>query len=472
MKKILFILFFFIFFSCSTTKKEDAQRIIKQEENISSQEIIIETAPPTEELIEEEIIEPINEINEEFEINLAIPETETLPPHPAVEEAIKFYSEYNFEKYQEALDRFSLFKNKMEIIFLEENIPTDLIYMTLTESLFNPKARSKRGAYGIWQFISPTAKIYGLKIDSFIDERADYIKSTKAAAKYLKESYEKFEGDLLLVIASYNCGIGNVLKAQKKCGAKDFWEIRKCLPKETRNSVPSVLASIEIGKNPEKYNFKFEKKDVPLYKEIYIPYSINLKKIANNTSISLEKIKEINPELKSIYTPPYAYNLKLTEEIYQIFVSNLPYHIAKEGETIKNLERKYKVKSTLIAKVNKLGVNEKLKEGQKIFIPEDTFEGYHIVKKGENPYLISRKYRVSLEKFLEINGLSKKSLIYPGQKLKVPGGYVFKTKEYKVKKGDTLAKIARKFSTTIEKIMELNGLTSHLITPGLILQIE
>lgn len=472
MKKILFILFFSIFFSCSTTKKEDIQKIIKQDENVLSQEIITETPAPTEELIEEEIIEPINEINEEVEVNLVIPETEMLPPHPAVEEAIKYYSEYYFEKYQEALNRLSFFKKTMESIFLEEDIPTDLIYMTLTESFFNPKARSKRGAFGIWQFISSTAKIYGLKIDSFIDERADYIKSTKAAAKYLKDSYEKLEGDLLLVIASYNCGIGNVLKAQKKCGAKDFWEIRKCLPKETRNFVPSVLASIEIGKNPEKFNFKFEEKEAIIYKEVFIPYSINLKNIANNISINLEKIKEINPELKSIYTPPYGYNLKLKEDFYQIFVSNLPYHIAIEGETIKDLELKYKVKSTLIAKVNKLGVNEKLKDGQKIFIPEDTFEGYHIVKKGENPYLISRKYRVSLEKFLEINGLSKNTLIYPGQKLKVPGGYVFKTKEYKVKKGDTLAKIASKFSTTIEKIMEINGLTDHLIRPGLILQIE
>lgn len=471
MKKILPIFFLILFFSCTASKKENIVKIEEKKEIIAQEETKVESSPK-EETIEIEVIEPVQDIEEELEIELALPETEKLPPHPAVEEAIKFYSENNFEKYQEALDRFSLYKKTMESIFLEENIPTGLIYMTLTESLFNPKARSKRGAYGVWQFISPTAKIYGLKIDSFIDERADYIKSTKAAAKYLKDSYENLEGDLLLVIASYNCGIGNVLKAQKKCGAKDFWEIRKCLPKETRNFVPSVLASIEIGKNPKKYNFEFGEKEMVSCKEIFIPYSINLKNIANNISINLEKIKEINPELKSFYTPPYGYNLKLTEEIYQIFVSNLPYHIAKEGETIKDLELKYKVKSALIAKVNKLGVDEKLKEGQKIFIPEDTFEGYHIVKKGENPFSISRKYRVSLDKFLEINGLSKKSLIYPGQKLKVPGGYVFKTQEYKVKKGDTLAKIARKFSTTIEKIMELNGLTDHLIKPGLILQIE
>jgi membrane-bound lytic murein transglycosylase D len=471
MKKIYFIFLIFIIFGCSTSKKENVVKEEKKEEvvSISAQ---VEEPVQNEEFIEVEVLEPIIEIDEEIEVLPVIPETETLPPHPAVEEAINFYSVQYFEKYKDALERFSYYKKEMEKIFQEEDVPTDLIYVSLTESLFNPRARSRKGAYGIWQFISPTAKLYGLKIDSFIDERADFIKSTKAAAKYLKESYTNFEGDLLLTIASYNCGIGNVLKAQRKCNAKQFWDIRKCLPKETRNFVPSVLASIEIGKNPSKYNFSIDEKELPKYTEVFIPYSVNLKKILKDENNIFETIKQINPELRSNYTPPYGFNLKLTEDIFEVFTSKLPYHIAKEGETLKDLEIKYKVKEELIAKVNRLNKNETLKEGQRIFIPEDTFEGYHIVQRGENPYSISKKYGVSLEKFLEVNGLTKKTIIYPGQKLKVPGGFITETKVYKVKKGDTLAKIARKFSTTIEKIMELNGLTSQDIKPGIVLQIE
>lgn len=473
MKKVIPLLILVLFIACQSTKKEKS--IEKKEVEPIQEQVVIENIAPEpqeEEVVEVEVIEPILDVEEEVEIAPQIPETEELPPHPAVEEAIKFYTEKYFEKYQMALERFSYYKKEMEKIFQEENIPADLIYMTLTESLFNPKAKSRRGAYGVWQFISSTAKLYGLKIDSFIDERADYIKATKAAAKYLKNSYETFNGDLLLTIASYNCGVGNIIKAQKKCKAQDFWEIRKCLPKETRNFVPSVLASMEIGKDPLKYNFYFEEKEVPPLEEIYIPYSINLKKVLNQTGIDPEDIRHLNPELKSHYTPPYGYNLKIPAELKDTFPLKLPFHIAKENETIKDLESIYKVKAELIARVNKKDLDEKLKEGEKIFIPEDTFEGYHIVKKGENPYLIAKKYGVPLEKLLEINGLTKRSLIHPGQKLKVPGGYVAETKSYKVKKGDTLAKIARKFSTTVEKIMELNNLKSHNLKPGTILLIE
>lgn len=471
MKKIVPLLIIILFISCQSARKETFK--IEEKKVVPPPEIVEIPVPEIqEEEIQIEVIEPIPYVEEEVEIAPQIPETEQLPPHPAVEEAIKFYTEKYYEKYQLALERFSYYKKEMEKIFEEENIPTDLIYMTLTESLFNPKAKSRRGAYGVWQFISSTAKLYGLKIDSFIDERADYIKATKAAAKYLKNSYETFNGDLLLTIASYNCGIGNIQKAQRKCKAIDFWEIRKCLPKETRNFVPSVLASIEIGKNPQKYNLFYEENETPIYSEIFIPYSLNLKKILKDSNISIDYIKQINPELRSHYTPPYGYNLKIPEEAKESFLSNFPYHIARENETCKELEKQYKVKAELIARVNKLNVNQPLKEGDKIFIPEDTFEGYHIVQKGESPYSISRKYGVSLEKLLEVNGLSKRSLIHPGQKLKIPGGYVSETKTYKVKKGDTLAKIARKFSTTVEKIMEINNLNSHNLKPGIVLLIE
>lgn len=472
MKKIILLFFITLFLACQSTKNQKIQIEEKKQEVIPKIEEPPPIPPPEEEIIEVEEIEPIEEV-EEVEVAPQIPETDQLPPHPAVEEAIRYYCEKYYEKYQEALERFSYYKKEMERIFLEENVPTDLIYMTLTESLFNPKARSRKGAYGVWQFISSTAKLYGLKIDSFIDERADYLKATRAAAKYLKNSYNTFNGDLLLTIASYNCGIGNVIKAQKRCKGEDFWEIRKCLPKETRNFVVSVLASIEIGKNPDKYNFNFSKEnEIPLYSEIFVPYSVNLKKILKDSHITVDYIRQINPELKSHYTPPYGYNLKVPREAEEIFLSNFPYHIAKENETLKDLEKQYKVKAELIAKVNNLSLNQPLKEGDKIFIPEDTFEGWHIVQKGENLYLISRKYGVSLEKLLEINGLSKKSIIHPGQKLKVPGGYVSETRTYRVKKGDTLAKIARRFSTTVEKIMELNGLSSQNLKPGIVLLIE
>lgn len=468
MKNLYFLFIIFLLISCSVAKNEKFLSEEKKEETLESVKEEVEEEIE-EEIVEVEVIEPVREIEEEIPF---LPDIEKLPPHPAVEEAIKFYTNEYFEKFQSALERFSYFKREMENIFLEEEVPLDLIYMCLTESLFNPKARSKKGAYGIWQFLSSTAKLYGLKIDSFIDERLDYFKSTKAAAKYLKESLNLFEGDLLLAIASYNCGIGNVLKAQKRCKDKDFWKIRSCLPKETRNFVPSVLASIEIGKNPSKYGFYYSDNNLPLYEEIIIPGSVNLEKLSKKGNFELEKLKELNPELKSNYTPPYEYKIRVPLEIKEAFINSLPYYTAKGGESLKEIGKAFKTNPNLIAKFNKINKDELLKEGQRIFIPENEFEGYHIVKKGENPYVIAKKYGVSLEKFLEVNGLNKNSIIKPGQKLKIPQLYLSQTKKYKVKKGDTLAKIAEKFSTTVEKIMEKNNLKSENIKPGSILLIE
>ena len=424
-----------------------------------------------------EIIAPEINPSEDVEIGTPFisPEEETLPPHPAVEQAVQFYADSIRGKFQAALDRFGPLRPMIQRTFEAEGAPPELIYITLTESLCQSKARSRVGAYGMWQFMKGTARLYHLKINSFIDERAQTEKATRAAAQYLKNSMEELGGDLLLTIASYNCGTGNVQRAIRKCGGGDFWAIRPCLPKETRNFVPSVLAAAEIANNPATYGFSYSEQAPDPSEAIAIPTSANLKKLAQKANVPLEEILQLNPELRGKYTPPEGYLLQVPAGTKEALLAGIPIHIVQEGESLTRIAADHKVNPALVAKVNELSLEDVLTPGQRLYIPESVTEGYHTVQAGESPYTIARHYGIPLERFLEANGMTKRVVLHPGQQLKVPGiegETVLTQRKYKVHRGDTLAKIARRFSTTVDRLKTINNLNSENLTPGHFLIIE
>src|SRR5262245_35923366 len=198
-------------------------------------------------------------------------------------------------------------------VFRQKGLPEELVFTAMIESGFNPVAVSRAGAKGLWQFMAPTARRYGLRVDQWLDERLDPEKSTVAAANYLKDLYAIF-GSWELSQAAYNAGEMKILRAIEGTGTRDFWSLTRSrlLRDETKNFVPAIHAMTIIGQEPEQYGFTV-KPDEPLsYEQITVPRGTSLKHVAGLSGIPLDDLVRLNPELRLKQTPPNApYQLKV-----------------------------------------------------------------------------------------------------------------------------------------------------------------
>ncbi|MBI1987099.1 MAG: lytic transglycosylase domain-containing protein [Nitrospinae bacterium] len=230
-----------------------------------------------------------------------------------VKKFLDYFQESRRHVFSQWLARSSQYVPSMKEILRENGLPEDLVYLALIESGFNLKAHSPAEAWGPWQIIADTGRRYGLRINRWIDERLDPIKSTQAASKYLKEMYDMFDC-WLLTQAGYNAGENRVLRAIKKTDNTDFWYLARngYLPPETRNYVPKFMAATIIAKDPEKFGFMdLEYRPPFLYEEVAVPGMTPLKRIARWSNASYEEIKRLNPELKLGLTPPNYPNYKV-----------------------------------------------------------------------------------------------------------------------------------------------------------------
>ncbi|MFQ5580505.1 MAG: LysM peptidoglycan-binding domain-containing protein [Nitrospiria bacterium] len=381
----------------------------------------------------------------------------------------------NFNKW---LVRSGRYVPMMRKILHEYGLPQDLVYLALIESGFNPKAFSRARASGPWQFIRGTGRKYGLKINRWIDERRDPVKSTHAAAKYLKDLYGMFDS-WPLAMASYNGGEGRIRRALRKTRAKDFWELRKSwrIHRETRNYVPKFMAAILIAKEPEKYGFRHVNYDEPLpHEEVIIRQPAYLSSIAKASNISVKEIKAYNPELKRSITPPnYAvYRLKLPLGKKQLFLANFSpekekkvvigktfKHRVRRGETVSSIARKYGVSMQALFEANSLSKRGFIRTGQHLTISngfDDT--DIHRVRRGESLSVIAKRYRVSLRRLIQVNNLRKTSVIRPGQTLVVPDRSYSKRRGHKhrIRRGETISSIARKYAVRMSRLLKANRL--------------
>lgn len=205
----------------------------------------------------------------------------------------------------EGLQRSGQYRSLIERIFREENVPLDLMYLAQVESLFKPTAFSKARAKGIWQFNKSTAIQYGLKVTRDVDERSDPEKSTRAAARYLKDLYNSF-GDWNLVLAAYNWGGARVKRLVQHSGINDFWELVQSgqkMPKETKNHIPLIHASIILASNPEKFGLPLQLNPPLEYVEVSVSKPISLNAAAEVLDTTVEELKHLNPSLRSLSTP-------------------------------------------------------------------------------------------------------------------------------------------------------------------------
>ena len=374
---------------------------------------------------------------------------------PEFSEQILGLSQYYLPIFEEILDKY--------------NMPKELKVMAIIESGLNPVARSRANAKGIWQFMFRTALQYDLKITSFVDERYDPIKSTHAAAKYLSDAYTIF-GDWALAISSYNCGAGNVNKAIRRAGSREFWDIYPYLPRETRGYVPAFVGALYLINYYKDYKLEPAKTELPVQVDTFkIHKNLHFKQISELVGIPLETIKSLNPQYvndiipgneKSDYTLriPYNYtaafvdnedsvyafkeNIYFTPVIYNkikedkmLSESRTIYHKVRSGETLGGIALRYKVRLADLKRWNNIGSRNLIRIGQRLVIYKNggapasssgkaktTSDGnyqYYTIKKGDTLLGIAYSCGVRLNDILSLNGLSKNSKIYPGKKLKI-----------------------------------------------------
>ncbi len=358
---------------------------------------------------------------------------------------IDFYTGRYRERLIVALDRAERYLPYIRAQLKSANMPQDLAWLPLVESAFNPRARSRAKAQGLWQFIAGTGRLYDLRCDGLVDERNDPYLSTQAAVRHLSDLHGTF-GSWELALAAYNCGAGNVQRAIRRAkGNTDFWTVRRYLRRETRNYVPALWAVVVVTMDPTAYGLPpIEEKPVCLGR-VPIEGALDIEVLAERAGFDADELADLNPALTRRLTPAAA--------TYQLAVPcGREAHTAEVLASIPESER---VRRFL-----------------------------HVVKKGDTPGAIARKYGSSVDAILVANGLKNPRSLRIGQTLIVPRGPVqpapgartavdrtarretVAPEKYVVRRGDTLSKIARRFGTSAEELQKRNNLPDTTIRPG------
>ncbi|MEW6584932.1 MAG: transglycosylase SLT domain-containing protein [Nitrospirota bacterium] len=302
----------------------------------------------------------------------------------AIRKHITLFSEKIRERFSVYLSRSGKYLDMMKGILKEQDVPEEIVFLPLIESGFSPNAYSTARAAGYWQFIATTAKRYGLEISWWRDERRDPVKSTIAAANYLKDLYQMF-GSWNLAMAAYNAGEGKILRALNKSNADDYWSLlnTKHIKNETKNYVPKFIAASTIAANPEMYGFDNLEFLPPLnYDRVTVTSPVDLEVVAECAETTPDMIRELNPELRRWCTPPdvQEYALRIPEGKKEVFLENLARvpaeeqfsvdkYTVKKGDTFKNISRKTGVPVQVILDLNDMEKIMPLKTGTEIYLP-------------------------------------------------------------------------------------------------------
>jgi membrane-bound lytic murein transglycosylase D len=302
----------------------------------------------------------------------------------AVKENLGFFSTRIPEKFAQWLSRSGKYLDLMKDILKKKDIPEDMVFLSLIESGFNPYAYSIARAAGPWQFIASTARRYGLEINWWKDERRDPIKSTEAAADYLKDLYGMF-GSWNLAMAAYNAGEGKIIKALKRSNADDYWDLLRTrhIKEETKEYVPKFIAASLIANNPKDFGFDDIQYNQPMrYDEVELVAPIDLTVAAGCAGSDLDTIKKLNPELRRWCTPPDVshYVLRIpagTKEAFLKKLADIPdeerftidRYKVKKGDTFRRIARKTGIPASVILALNSIEKVLPLKTGSKIYLP-------------------------------------------------------------------------------------------------------
>lgn len=319
------------------------------------------------------------------------------------------------------LQRSGRYRQMVEKIFKEERVPRDLLWLAQAESVWKPNALSHAAAKGIWQFIPSTGTRFGLTQTAWVDERSNPEKSTRAAARYLRWLYDHFAGDWMLAMAAYNSGENRIANAIAKCGYADFWELynRNLIPQETRNYVPIILAITIISKNQSRYGFSV-RPDPPINYEIAsVPDQTDIRVVADLIGVPYEVVQDMNPELRRGTTPPgQAYGLRLPKGYksqFEVAYAQLPEDQRLRGRSV-------------VATRNEIARSEAAERADAVesnsraaYRPTYTSKlSSYKVKRGDTLASLAKRHGVSTQELAKLNRMSSRGELLRGQTIRIP----------------------------------------------------
>jgi len=431
-----------------------------------------------------------------------------------IDKFIRYFQTKGRDRFEIWLSRSGKYSDMMRGILAKYGLPGDLVYLALIESGFSPKAYSVARAAGPWQFITGTARRYGLRVDWWADERRDYEKSTHAAASYLKDLYGMFES-WPLAAAAYNAGEGKIQRAVARYKSDDISELirHRYLARETKDYVPKMLAALTIAKEPDKYGFGDVRYEAPLeFDKVVIPGGTDLAALGEIIGVPADSLKEWNPELKRFCTPPNTetYEIRLPKGFGPVAeermdgirsdakVTFLLHHVRK-GETLASLSGKYGTPINALKEINGIR-RDSLRRVSRLVIPvtglspEDSVPGKEVsparlelahmkideglrrgqrvrVREGDTLGKIAKRTGVSVKALAQRNGMKATDILRAGTIITIPrrgsvsrgarttaapgdgGGF-----QHVVRPGDTLGGISRAHGVPVETLAEVNHL--------------
>lgn len=443
---------------------------------------------------------------------------------PRVQYYVDFFASRMHDRFQIWLDRMPRFESYARERLVAQGLPSDLVYLALIESGFSTSAVSKAAAVGMWQFMPATGRGYGLRIDAWVDERRDPVKATDAAARHLKDLTNRF-GSHYLAAAAYNAGAGRVGRSLTRMNAsmdesddpvdlssdEAFFELAdtRLIVLETRDYVPKLIAAALIAKDPAKYGFTTKSDVEPFTRDsIMVEGGTGLDLIAKLADTTLDALRDLNPHLIRLVTPPGVYyavrvpsgQSKQIAAAYHDTPSAerlaIASHKVRAGETVATVAKKYGVTTEVVRAANRSARGKRLTSGSTLYIPVSnsipiallrepepiantrTTARTHIVKKGETLGSIARKYRVSTASIRSANRMGKKTTVRAGQRLVIrrttkvtatpsrakKGSVATRAtttsvaRTHVVRKGETLSGIASRYGVGLTTLASANGL--------------
>jgi membrane-bound lytic murein transglycosylase D len=447
-------------------------------------------------------------------------DVDTYHDHDRVQYYLDFFQGKGRERMGIWLTRMPRYEGMIRARLQEQGLPGDLVYLALIESGFSNSATSRAKAVGMWQFMKGTAKGYGLRVDSWVDERRDPYRATAAAARHLRNLNDRF-GSLYLAAAAYNAGAGKVSRGVRRLPDDDadslnsdatFFRLydTKLLRRETKDYVPKLIAAARIAKEPSRYGFSVEAAGPTAYDSIVVPTMTGLDVIARLADTTVAAIRELNPEYLRLATPPGVHSVvripagrgPTTLAAYEQLppgrrITFLEHTVAR-GQTLSGIASRYGVSTRLVIEANPRVHGRKLRPGQRIIVPTggaisssvarrmaDPVEpaasspsGFHRVRRGETLSGLAVEYGVTLRQLRAWNALGERGMVRAGQRVRVAppaqprarsaagvtttvaGATTSGERIHQVRRGETLTGLAKRYRVSVQALREANGMSA------------